>query len=74
MHVRIFLFGMKTMWGSPVFSFAFYLLASILFTNPLTTFIIVSRSGDFFCPVSHCQGRLYILNAFCIWRREQSAE
>ncbi len=45
-----FLFGMKTMWESPVFSFAFYLLASILLLIFWRRFIIVRRSGGDFLP------------------------
>ena len=65
-----FLFGMKTMWESPVFSFAFYLLASILLLIFWRRFIIVSRSGgDFFTPFHIANGRLYIHNAFVFVKR-----
>lgn len=65
-----FLFGMKTMWESPVFSFAFYLLASILLLILWRRFIIVSRSGgDFFAPFHIANGRLYIHNAFVFVKR-----
>lgn len=65
-----FLFGMKTMWGSPVFSFAFYLLASILLLIFWRRFIIVSRSGgDFFAPFHIAKGRFYIHNAFVFVKR-----
>ena len=65
-----FLFGMKTMWESPVFSFAFYLLASILLLIFWRRFIIVRRSGgDFFAPFHIANGRLYIHNAFVFVKR-----
>lgn len=65
-----FLFGMKTMWESPVFSFAFYLLAFILLLIFWRRFIIVSRSGgDFFAPFHIANGRLYIHNAFVFVKR-----
>ena len=65
-----FLFGMKTMWESPVFSFAFYLLASILLLIFWRRFIIVSRSGgDFFAPFHIANGRFYIHNAFVFVKR-----
>ena len=65
-----FLFGMKTMWESPVFSFAFYLLASILLLIFWRRFIIVSRSGgDFFAPFHIAKGRFYIHNAFVFVKR-----
>lgn len=65
-----FLFGMKTMWESPVFSFAFYLLTSILLLIFWRRFIIVSRSGgDFFAPFHIANGRLYIHNAFVFVKR-----
>ena len=65
-----FLFGMKTMWESPVFSFAFYLLASILLLIFQRRFIIVRRSGgDFFAPFHIANGRLYIHNAFVFVKR-----
>ena len=65
-----FLFGMKTMWESPVFSFAFYLLASILLLILWRRFIIVRRSGgDFFAPFHIANGRLYIHNAFVFVKR-----
>ena len=65
-----FLFGMKMMWESPVFSFAFYLLASILLLIFWRRFIIVRRSGgDFFAPFHIANGRLYIHNAFVFVKR-----
>ena len=65
-----FLFGMKTMWESPVFSFAFYLLASILLLIFWRRFIMVSRSGgDFFAPFHIANGSLYIHNAFVFVKR-----
>lgn len=65
-----FLFGMKTMWESPVFSSAFYLLASILLLIFWRRFIIVRRSGgDFFTPFHIANGRLYIHNAFVFVKR-----
>lgn len=65
-----FLFGMKTMWESPVFSFAFYLLASILLLIFWRRFIIVSCSGgDFFAPFHIANGRFYIHNAFVFVKR-----
>lgn len=65
-----FLFGMETMWESPVFSFAFYLLTSILLLIFWRRFIIVSRSGgDFFAPFHIANGRLYIHNAFVFVKR-----
>ena len=65
-----FLFGMKMMWESPVFSFAFYLLTSILLLIFWRRFIIVSRSGgDFFAPFHIANGRLYIHNAFVFVKR-----
>lgn len=65
-----FLFGMKTMWESPVFSFAFYLLTSILLLIFWRRFIIVRRSGgDFFAPFHIANGRLYIHNAFVFVKR-----
>ena len=65
-----FLFGMKTMWESPVFSFAFYLLASILLLIFWRHFIIVRRSGgDFFAPFHIANGRFYIHNAFVFVKR-----
>ena len=65
-----FLFGMKTMWGSPVFSFAFYLLTSILLLIFWRRFIIVRRSGgNFFAPFHIANGRLYIHNAFVFVKR-----
>ena len=65
-----FLFGMKTMWESPVFSFAFYLLTSILLLIFWRRFIIVSRSGgDFFAPFHIANGRFYIHNAFVFVKR-----
>ena len=65
-----FLFGMKTMWESPVFSFAFYLLTSILLLIFWRRFIIVRRSGgNFFAPFYIANGRLYIHNAFVFVKR-----
>ena len=65
-----FLFGMKTIWESPVFSFAFYLLASILLLIFWRRFIIVRRSGgDFFAPFHISNGRFYIHNAFVFVKR-----
>ena len=65
-----FLFGMKTMWESPVFGFAFYLLASILLLIFWRRFIIVRRSGgDFFAPFHIANGRFYIHNAFVFVKR-----
>ena len=65
-----FLFGMKTMWESPVFSFAFYLLASIFLLIFWRRFIIVRRSGgNFFAPFHIANGRLYIHNAFVFVKR-----
>ena len=65
-----FLFGMKTMWESPVFSFAFYLLASIFLLIFWRRFIIVRRSGgDFFAPFHIANGRFYIHNAFVFVKR-----
>ena len=65
-----FLFGMKTMWESPVFSFAFYLLTSILLLIFWRRFIIVRRSGgDFFAPFHIANGKLYIHNAFVFVKR-----
>ena len=62
--------GMKTLWESPVFSFAFYLLASILLLIFWRRFIIVRRSGgDFFAPFHIANGRLYIHNAFVFVKR-----
>lgn len=65
-----FLFGMKTMWESPVFSFAFDLLASIFLLIFWRRFIIVRRSGgDFFAPFHIANGRFYIHNAFVFVKR-----
>ena len=65
-----FLFGMKTMWESPVFSFAFYLLSSILLLIFWRRFIIVRHSGgNFFAPFHIANGRLYIHNAFVFVKR-----
>ena len=65
-----FWIGMKMMWESPVFSFAFYLLTSILLLIFWRRFIIVSRSGgDFFAPFHIANGRLYIHNAFVFVKR-----
>ena len=65
-----FWIGMKTMWESPVFSFAFYLLTSILLLIFWRRFIIVRRSGgDFFAPFHIANGRLYIHNAFVFVKR-----
>ena len=65
-----FWIGMKTMWESPVFSFAFYLLTSILLLIFWRRFIIVRRSGgNFFAPFHIDNGRLYIHNAFVFVKR-----
>ena len=65
-----FWIGMKTMWESPVFSFAFYLLTSILLLIFWRRFIIVRRSGgNFFAPFHIANGRLYIHNAFVFVKR-----
>ena len=62
--------GMKTMWENPVFSFAFYLLTSILLLIFWRRFIIVRRSGgNFFAPFHIANGRLYIHNAFVFVKR-----
>ena len=62
--------GMKTMWEDPVFSFAFYLLTSILLLIFWRRFIIVRRSGgNFFAPFHIANGRLYIHNAFVFVKR-----
>ena len=67
---KYFLFGMKMMWESPVFSFAFYLLTSILLLIFWRRFIIVRRSGgNFFAPFHIANGRLYIHNAFVFVKR-----
>ena len=58
------------MWESPVFSFAFYLLTSILLLIFWRRFIIVRRSGgNFFAPFHIANGRLYIHNAFVFVKR-----
>lgn len=65
-----FWIGMKTMWEGPIFSFAFYLLASILLLIFWRRFIIVRRSGgNFFAPFHISNGRLYIHNAFVFVKR-----
>lgn len=65
-----FWIGMKTMWEGPVFSFAFYLLTSILLLIFWRRFIIVRRSGgNFFAPFHIANGRLYIHNAFVFVKR-----
>ena len=65
-----FWIGMKMMWESPVFSFAFYLLTSILLPIFWRRFIIVRRSGgNFFAPFHIANGRLYIHNAFVFVKR-----
>ena len=65
-----FWIGMKTMWEGPVFSFAFYLLTSILLLIFWRRFIIVRRSGgNFFAPFHIANGRLYIHNAFIFVKR-----
>ena len=65
-----FWIGMKMMWESPVFSFAFYLLTSILLLIFWRRFIIVRRSGgDFFAPFHIANGRFYIHNAFVFVKR-----
>ena len=62
--------GMKTIWEGPVFSFAFYLLTSILLLIFWRRFIIVRRSGgNFFAPFHIANGRLYIHNAFVFVKR-----
>ena len=65
-----FWIGMKTMWEGPVFSFALYLLTSILLLIFWRRFIIVRRSGgNFFAPFHIANGRLYIHNAFVFVKR-----
>ena len=65
-----FWIGMKMMWEGSVFSFAFYLLTSILLLIFWRRFIIVRRSGgDFFAPFHIANGRLYIHNAFVFVKR-----
>ncbi|ORJ28042.1 hypothetical protein [Streptococcus oralis] len=65
-----FWIGMKMMWESPVFSFAFYLLTSILLLIFWRRFIIVRRSGgNFFAPFHIANGRLYIHIAFVFVKR-----
>ncbi|MHC4025324.1 hypothetical protein [Streptococcus sp. KHUD_018] len=65
-----FWIGMKTMWEGPVFSFAFYLLTSILLLIFWRRFTIVRRSGgNFFAPFHIANGRLYIHNAFVFVKR-----
>lgn len=65
-----FWIGMKMMWESPVLSFAFYLLTSILLLIFWRRFIIVRRSGgNFFAPFHIANGRLYIHNAFVFVKR-----
>ena len=65
-----FWIGMKTMWEGPVFSFAFYLLTSILLLIFWRRFIIVRRSGgNFFAPFHIANGRPYIHNAFVFVKR-----
>ena len=65
-----FWIGMKTMWEGSVFSFAFYLLTSILLLIFWRRFIIVRRSGgNFFAPFHIANGRLYIHNAFVFVKR-----
>ena len=65
-----FWIGMKMMWESPVFSFAFYLLTSILLLIFWRRFIIVRRSGgNFFAPFHIAKGRFYIHNAFVFVKR-----
>ena len=65
-----FWIGMKTMWEGPVFSFAFYLLTSILLLIFWRRFIIVRRSGgNFFAPFHIANGRFYIHNAFVFVKR-----
>ena len=61
---------MKMMWEGPVFSFAFYLLTSILLLIFWRRFTIVCRSGgNFFAPFHIANGRLYIHNAFVFVKR-----
>ena len=65
-----FWIGMKTMWEGSVFSFAFYLLTSILLLIFWRRFIIVRRSGgDFFAPFHIAKGRFYIHNAYVFSKR-----
>ena len=65
-----FWIGMKMMWESPVFSFAFYLLTSILLLIFWRRFTIVRRSGgNFFAPFHIANGRLYIHTAFAFVKR-----
>mgnify|MGYP000920636722 FL=1 len=65
-----FWIGMKMMWEGSVFSFAFYLLTSILLLIFWRRFIIVRRSGgNFFAPFHIANGRLYIHNAFVFVKR-----
>ena len=65
-----FWIGMKTMWEGPVFSFAFYLLSSILLLIFWRRFIIVRHSGgNFFAPFHIANGKLYIHNAFVFVKR-----
>ena len=65
-----FWIGMKMMWESPVFSFAFYLLTSILLLIFWRRFIIVRRSGgNFFAPFHIANGRIYIHSAFVFVKR-----
>ena len=65
-----FWIGMKMMWESPVFSFAFYLLTSILLLIFWRRFIIVRRSGgNFFAPFHIANERIYIHSAFVFVKR-----
>lgn len=67
---KYFWVGMKTMWEGSVFSFAFYLLTSILLLIFWRRFIIVRRSGgNFFAPFHIANGRFYIHNAFVFVKR-----
>ena len=61
---------MKTMWECPVFSFALYLLTSILLLIFWRRFIIVRRSGgNFFAPFHIANERIYIHSAFVFVKR-----
>lgn len=61
---------MKMMWEGPVFSFAFYLLTSILLLIFWRRFIIVRRSGgNFFAPFHIANERIYIHSAFVFVKR-----
>lgn len=65
-----FWIGMKTLWKNPVFSFAFYLLTSILLLIFWRRFIIVRRSGgNFFAQFHIANERIYIHSAFVFVKR-----